>query len=979
MEVVYSDEGIHLPQIDLWLDPATEKQAAWLSHAHADHAASGHREIVATPETLAIYRLRHGGDEPSVVHPLPHGQRLEWNGGWLTSISASHILGSAQLLVECGGSRLVYTGDIKLRDPLCGRPTEIVPCDRLIIESTWGLPIFHFLDAEQARERLLSVATRTLAEGDTPVFLGYALGRGQEIAHILCAAGIPTAVHGAIARLVPIYEDAGYQFPGLEAYQREQTAGRALVVVPGFRSVLQATGKGFRFILVSGAAALANARARSGVEELIPWSDHGDFDELLALVEGSGAQRIDVIHGYAEAFAAILRQRGHHAVAPREGLLPVETTDLAEVGREAPEAGPPAGAEASVPTTSATTAVRSSDTTAARSSATAAARSSATTAARSSDTAAARSSDTGPRAASPLPAAAIPPPTFPAATLDAFGTVARAVASTPRRLRKVGLVAEHLRSLPDDDLGLAALFLTGRAFPRHDPRKLSLGHATLRDAALSVTGWDLETVRLCLREVGDTAEGISLLLHGHGGDGLWPLEEAAADYTALGEARKTSDKRALLETRFRHKRPEAVEWFLKVITGELRIGLQEKMVEEAIARAFDVSLSSVRQANNRSGDISLVALSARHGELETIEATLFHPMDFMLAKPLESIDTLDDATQWILEDKFDGIRAQAHVEEGRVALFSRGLEELTGTFPELVEAFASLPGSTVIDGEILGWQEGRALPFTFFQQRLARKKVSAELRSQIPVAFVAWDLLYSNGRMLIDEPLELRRQMLEVLLAEVRPPLLLADIWEPRSLDEVDDIFHQARSRANEGLMAKRRGSVYEPGRRSGSWFKLKRPFGTLDVVVTAAEQGHGRRATVLSDYTFAVKDGERFVNVGKAYSGLTDEEIRTLTRHFRKNALQRFGRVVLVEPGVVLEVAFDGVQKSSRHKAGYSLRFPRILRWRHDKGPGDVDSLDTVRSLYDRSLQIHEDAARPGSSDTPTGEDPTTPTDIPP
>ena len=541
-----------------------------------------------------------------------------------------------------------------------------------------------------------------------------------------------------------------------------------------------------------------------------------------------------------------------------------------------------------------------------------------------------------------------------------FARVCERVAATNSRLRKVAIVGEWLRGLDDDDLARAALFLTGSAFPRHDPRRLSVGHATLRDAAIAVTGWDLETVRLCLREVGDTAEGISLLLVGHAAGSPFSLADAEAAFERLEGVRKTAEKRAILEERFRGAAPLAIKYFLKVITGELRIGLQEKQVEEAIAAATGAAKQAVRDANNRAGDIARVALAARHGTLPAIEATLFHPMDFMLAKPLDSLDELPEPAAWILEDKFDGIRAQAHVEAGRAVIFSRGLEEVTGSFPELAEAFATLPGSAVIDGEILGWQHERALPFVFFQQRLARKKVSEELVREVPVAFVAYDLLYRDGDLLLERPLEERRRALEALFACCRPPLLLAEQRAAADLDEIDAVFHEARGRANEGLVLKHRGSPYEPGRRSGLWRKLKRPFGTLDVVVTAAEQGHGRRATVLSDYTFAVRDGDRFLNVGKAYSGLTDEEIRELSRIFRRIQIQRFGRVLVVEPEVVLEVAFDGVQKSARHKSGYALRFPRILRWRKDKSAEAIDTLDRVRELYELSLQVLEEAAAP-------------------
>jgi DNA ligase-1 len=285
-------------------------------------------------------------------------------------------------------------------------------------------------------------------------------------------------------------------------------------------------------------------------------------------------------------------------------------------------------------------------------------------------------------------------------------------------------------------------------------------------------------------------------------------------------------------------------------------------------------------------------------------------------------------------------------------IFTRGMEEVTGAFPEVAEAIGALRRSTVVDGEIVAWQDGRPLSFNVLQQRIARKKLTSELMAEVPVAFVAYDLLYLDGRMIADAPIEERRRLLAGVSEAYEHPLYLAPQWLATTIKEVDRLFEESRERGNEGLILKRRGSLYEAGKRSGAWLKLKRPYATLDVVVTAAEQGHGRRAIWLSDYTFAVRDGDRFVNVGKAYSGVTDAEIRELTRIFRAAAVERFGRVVLVQPQVVLEVAFDLIQKSARHKGGYALRFPRIVRWRRDKTPADADTLDRVRELYEASLR---------------------------
>ncbi|MEJ7607603.1 MAG: ATP-dependent DNA ligase [Bryobacteraceae bacterium] len=474
----------------------------------------------------------------------------------------------------------------------------------------------------------------------------------------------------------------------------------------------------------------------------------------------------------------------------------------------------------------------------------------------------------------------------------------------------------------------------------------SVGGATLRDAAIAATGWDRHVLGLCYTEVGDTGETIGLVLRGFSENRALTLADAELLYARLYKMRRTADKVELLRQIFLRHRPETLKYFIKIVTGNLRIGLMSRTVEEAVAVATGTEQEEVRVASNRLGDLPRIAMAARRGTLSDIEARLFHPMDFMLARPLDALEDLPEPESWWVEDKYDGFRSQVHVEDGKVVIFTRGMEEVTASFSDVVETMRKVTGSAVIDGEILAWRDNRALAFTVLQQRIARKKMTAAVIEEIPVAFIAYDLLYRNGRMCLDLPIEQRRALLEEC------PLQLAPQWTAESTEAIEQSFASARERGNEGLLLKRKGSVYEPGKRSGSWYKVKRPYGTLDVVVTSAETGNGRRAIWLSDYTFAVKDGDRFLNVGKAYSGLTDAEIRELTKIFRTAALERYGRVTLVKPEVVLEVAFDGVQKSPRHKSGYALRFPRILHWRKDKGPEDADTLERVRELYEASLR---------------------------
>jgi DNA ligase-1 len=332
---------------------------------------------------------------------------------------------------------------------------------------------------------------------------------------------------------------------------------------------------------------------------------------------------------------------------------------------------------------------------------------------------------------------------------------------------------------------------------------------------------------------------------------------------------------------------------------------------------------------------------------------LFHPLKFMLATPASDLSDIERTMpgEFFVEDKFDGIRAQAHVQNGRVAIYSRTLDEISIRFPELNAPLAALPTDVIIDGEIITARGEEILPFSDLQKRLGRKTVSEELLASTPVVFVGWDLLYATGKVLINDPLQARRSRLEEIIGGGTERVRLSHSKRFAEASALDDEFDAARARGNEGLMIKDPSSLYKPGRRGREWLKLKKALATLDVVVTAVELGHGKRRSVLSDYTFAVRrsetDGE-LLNIGKAYSGLTDVEIAEMTEWFREHTIQQFahGRVRIVEPRIVLEVTFDRVQPSNRHKSGFALRFPRIVRLRPDKNPDEIDTLETVKKL---------------------------------
>jgi DNA ligase-1 len=529
-----------------------------------------------------------------------------------------------------------------------------------------------------------------------------------------------------------------------------------------------------------------------------------------------------------------------------------------------------------------------------------------------------------------------------------FADIADAVAATSSRTEKIRLLSEYLRSLPPEDAPLAALFFTGRPFPRSEETVTSAGGALLWQAVAALSGASPEVMAETYRNYGDLGDAAAELLAARPpGPGL-SLPQAAAAFRRLARERTQAAKLALLVELLAAGTPRVARYLIKILTGDLRIGLKESLVEEAIAAAFGRPPHEVRRANMLTGDIAETVRLAAAGALAAARLRLLRPVGFMLAASAESAGDLAAAFRSgaFVEDKYDGIRAQAHKQGAVVKLFSRTLDELV-EFPELLPSLASLPGEWVLDGEIVAWRQDRPLPFTELQQRLGRKHAGLFLPLEIPVRFIAFDILYRDGELLLDRPFEHRRLLLEDLLSAAAANVGLAALRHASGAAAFEREFAAALARGNEGIMAKAPGAPYTPGRRGRHWLKLKRPMATLDVVVTAVEYGHGRRRGLLSDYTFAVRDGARLRNIGKAYSGLTDEEIRRLTDYFLEHTVEDQGFRRIVEPTVVLEVAFNHIQRSRRHDSGYALRFPRIVRLRPDKLPQDIDTLDRVAQLY--------------------------------
>jgi ATP-dependent DNA ligase I len=553
------------------------------------------------------------------------------------------------------------------------------------------------------------------------------------------------------------------------------------------------------------------------------------------------------------------------------------------------------------------------------------------------------------------------------------------IAGTTKKLEKIAIVAEYLKSRTPEEAAVSAVFLSGRAFPLWEETTLQVGGALLWRMVAGLSGKSESELTAAYRRHGDLGEVAGEVLPATG-RGLNVLE-VQERFRQIAGARGPAAKGVIVRELLSLSAPLEAKYIVKIVTGDLRIGLKESLVEEAIAKAYGTTLKDVQRGNMLLGDIGETLKFALAGKLGEAKMRLFHPLGFMLASPAESAEeALGYFEEAAVEDKYDGIRAQAHCAGGEVRIFSRTRDDITESFPELPAVLAGLPEDVILDGEIVAWsylsaesnEPGRALPFSALQQRLGRKKVSEEMMRQVPVAYLAFDVLYARGELLLDRPWRERAQILDQLLSRTRIPVtkrspgaqgqltledgeqavnakvIRAPVFRASSAQELDALFDAAQARGNEGLMIKDIGSVYAPGRRGKSWLKLKRELATLDVVVTAVEYGHGKRIGVLSDYTFAVRDGERLVNIGKAYSGLTDAEIAEMTKWFLEHKVEDQGFRLIVEPKVVLEVAFNNMMRSERHNSGFALRFPRIVRIRHDKLAEEADTMEGVREIYE-------------------------------
>ncbi|MDB4508306.1 ATP-dependent DNA ligase [Akkermansiaceae bacterium] len=540
----------------------------------------------------------------------------------------------------------------------------------------------------------------------------------------------------------------------------------------------------------------------------------------------------------------------------------------------------------------------------------------------------------------------------PECTLQKFSDICQRVNASPGRLEKNRILATYLKGLDDEELGYAATWLAGRAFGQaHIHRNLKVGSALIRQALLSATKLPLGRYKSISATQNESARTARIFMaEAQLSPKPWSLSEVMNLLEELAEAVGSLNRSEILSAAFQTLHPEEGESLVRILTGSLRIGSKEGLLEEAVAAAFDQEVSQVREAHMLLGDLGQVSNLARKGTFSAVCLAPLVPVKVMLASPEETVDDLANRLgfpMW-LEEKYDGIRAQLHKRGDDVSVFSRDLRQLDEEFPELLEEMRNLKWDFILDGEIIAYAEGKRLTFFDLQKRLRRKKAQGDLflGAAIPIRFIIFDLLYANGKDLLKVPLEKRREILEI--QKFSPMMSLIEVEKASSVEEIEKAFKSAKKAGNEGLIAKDAQSAYSLGRRGKSWLKLKKAMPTLDCIVVKAQQGHGRRAEVLSDYTFAVRDesSDQLRTIGKAYSGLTDLEIEELTEHFREHTIEKFRRVHTVEPKIVLEIAFDSLNKSKRHDSGLALRFPRIKAIRRDKTVHDIDTLKYAESL---------------------------------
>ncbi|MDA4113285.1 MAG: ATP-dependent DNA ligase [Thaumarchaeota archaeon] len=536
-----------------------------------------------------------------------------------------------------------------------------------------------------------------------------------------------------------------------------------------------------------------------------------------------------------------------------------------------------------------------------------------------------------------------------------FASTLDRVRATAGKNEKVRILSEYLRELDADDAERAARFATGRASLKGSADETQIGYSTITDVIEEMTGLSSREMSRVYVKHGDLGKVVEEVLSRKRETTLFQedlsLRDVAEAFEAMSQAKGTGSqliKKGRLKSLLLRASETEAKYLIKILTKEMRIGLVDGLVEEAVARAYGLDRGAVREAHLLIGDIGMLARQARSGDLGLVRLELMRPTNFMLADPMERPDEIASyfGKEVYAEYKYDGVRAQLHKRGGEVRVYSRRLEEITASFPELVEGARRIDHDLLLDGEIVPFRDGRPLSFQLLQRRLRRIENFGDAQSASPVVFFCFDILLLDGEELYRKPLQERRAALARVIVE-GGTFRQAETKSVSEADQIQRLFRRSRSLGYEGLVLKDPASPYTPGRRGKFWIKLKEELDTLDVVIVGAELGHGKRAGIISDYTFAIRDGPDLKVIGKAYSGLTDKEIEEMMARIKSLTTEDDGYYRKVKPQLVIEVAFDSIQKSERHDSGFALRFPRIKRIRDDKDAGQIDTIEKVREIY--------------------------------
>jgi DNA ligase-1 len=558
------------------------------------------------------------------------------------------------------------------------------------------------------------------------------------------------------------------------------------------------------------------------------------------------------------------------------------------------------------------------------------------------------------------------------ASFLALAQTAQNILQTRGTNAKIALCADYFCSLElDEDLRRAAQFLGEGAFSSISGKRASVGSRTISLAAAEFCGIDYDKVfKPSKTATGSASETIEKLMRNvPAARAKQEIQELTLGdiehlFERLYKVSSRDDKQKILWEAFTKLRPVEIKFFLRMLRqGSLRIGFEVKSVVSALSKAFDQKVKDVRYVHMITGSVGRTAVLCRNDDLDQASFQLFNPIAFMLASPIES-RSVEDITEYIAEEKFDGMRCQLHVSTDQAQLFSRDLNDITGSFPEIVTRFLSKDiQGMVLDGEICVYKDETIQPFQLLQKRMGVKKPSKKLLEQYPVLFVAFDMLYHDGEPIFEQSLEQRRAYLQTF-AETHD-IAVTRQFEIENRAHMDDLFDRALNHGNEGLMLKKMGSSYEYGQRRKSWLKVKKPGGSIDTVMMYAHAGSGKRGGTYSDFTLGVrvKEDERyeeeFIPIGKAYGGYTDDELKKLNQKIKELTVEKYGPTLGLLPELVIEIEFDDIQVNKRTKANYTLRFPRFRAIRWDLGPGDVDTLKDVERLYQAKIDQKRESQR--------------------